>query len=880
MSLAITIKGSRASSSSLPPSGNTAGDAYLITLTKEVWVWDTGSWVNMGPFVGPQGLQGTTGAAVNIKGTKASPGLLPLTGNLPGDGWIIDFNIWVWNGTVWNDVGPIRGPEGPDGGQGPVGDTGPPGPATPGPQGNPGLSVLSGARDPATPDGVNGEFWVNTVTKFIWGPKATGVWPGAGVSLVGPAGGQGIKGDAGVAGPAGADGGYNDNIGINTGFENVDGSANPTGWETFFQGGTTTTTSETNATYVKDGLRSAKTILGTTTSYQRWQTPTLAIVGGAFYYFSVWARTNTAGANKTQVELNVLWNNASGDAQYFETGVVNSTVLTASNTIDGWTKYEATVAAPATMTKGRFEINVKAVATTPVNTPVYIDSVVVKRVDLYSKTFDGDGVATTVAHSDHKHQADEEKFHITANTGASDAGKWYKMLSVRLTATGQDYSGMLQYLGYQDNSATGYRGRVYFRVQQNGAMATTDINGIAIVMPESEPQSASNFKWLVATNSGTETIAELWFQSTSANIRTSFKFWGSGAGVVTAYDSGSLLSSATTAIVNFTVEDAGTEMKSAKVGKLVLGTNKKLYFNETPDFDLIRFNETDNDYHFVSDTADEELVGNAGIAAGRIYLPGSAGSKTELQNGWLANTLLMGGSLLKATSTGVSWTGVFTLAGNAKGSVYGTSGYFEISMPANGTVITNASDATTATVASGEIPLIADQTLWYIPPINAAFGSVTANFRITDRDGTAWQVPAHWIMVVTKIATSIAAPNTRWGNGSIVDISRLLTMAASWVSFGSPYPDASYSIGDDRVVEVRGLVKSGTTTGGTTLTTFPAGFKPENQEMFLCEMGNTAICRVEVYQDGTMKLASTPMVVGTATSTFLSFSGIKFRVAS
>jgi len=60
-------------------------------------------------------------------------------------------------------------------------------------------TVLNGTIDPTSADGSDGDFYINTATWQIFGPKAAGAWP-AGVSLVGPAG------QAGPAGPAGADG--------------------------------------------------------------------------------------------------------------------------------------------------------------------------------------------------------------------------------------------------------------------------------------------------------------------------------------------------------------------------------------------------------------------------------------------------------------------------------------------------------------------------------------------------------------------------------------------------------------------------------------------------------------------------------------------------
>ena len=62
--------------------------------------------------------------------------------------------------------------------------------------------MLNGATAPNNNQGVNGDFFINTATNTIYGPKANGAWP-AGVSLVGP---QGPTGAAGATGPQGVAG--------------------------------------------------------------------------------------------------------------------------------------------------------------------------------------------------------------------------------------------------------------------------------------------------------------------------------------------------------------------------------------------------------------------------------------------------------------------------------------------------------------------------------------------------------------------------------------------------------------------------------------------------------------------------------------------------
>ena len=53
---------------------------------------------------GPQGPKGEDGKSVNIKGSYETTGELPEDAE-PGDGYIIDGNLYVWDGSTWNNVG-------------------------------------------------------------------------------------------------------------------------------------------------------------------------------------------------------------------------------------------------------------------------------------------------------------------------------------------------------------------------------------------------------------------------------------------------------------------------------------------------------------------------------------------------------------------------------------------------------------------------------------------------------------------------------------------------------------------------------------------------------------------------------------------------------
>ncbi|WP_020534596.1 tail fiber domain-containing protein [Lewinella cohaerens] len=135
----------------------------------------------VGP-IGPQGPAGQDGTGVQIIGTVATVADLPAT-SMQGDLYIVqtDGDGYVWDGSMWVNVGQIQGPQGPQGAMGATGPQGIQGPQ--GLQGEPGPAGATGAMGPAGAIGATG-------------PEGP----------VGPAGAQGPQGEPGPAGPQGATG--------------------------------------------------------------------------------------------------------------------------------------------------------------------------------------------------------------------------------------------------------------------------------------------------------------------------------------------------------------------------------------------------------------------------------------------------------------------------------------------------------------------------------------------------------------------------------------------------------------------------------------------------------------------------------------------------
>lgn len=77
---------------------------------------------------------------------------------------------------------------------------------TDGTNGVDGFSLRSGSGAPSNGLGNNGDLYLDTAASCLYGPKASGAWPGSCTSLVGPPGVAGAEGQQGIQGPPGSDG--------------------------------------------------------------------------------------------------------------------------------------------------------------------------------------------------------------------------------------------------------------------------------------------------------------------------------------------------------------------------------------------------------------------------------------------------------------------------------------------------------------------------------------------------------------------------------------------------------------------------------------------------------------------------------------------------
>ncbi|MCD6502447.1 hypothetical protein J7L01_07570, partial [bacterium] len=163
-----------------------AGDLWFNTeagteAEGEYWTYDGTSWsaTAVGDLTGPRGSRGEAGASI-LTGLGAPDWDLGLEGDYYIDTTSspTEHHRYLWgpkpSDTNWPTSYSVDlvGPAG-------------------------GRTIHNGTVDPTSGDGIDGDFWINTTTNYIWGPKASGAWPSSGVSLVGPIGPEGPTGPRG-----------------------------------------------------------------------------------------------------------------------------------------------------------------------------------------------------------------------------------------------------------------------------------------------------------------------------------------------------------------------------------------------------------------------------------------------------------------------------------------------------------------------------------------------------------------------------------------------------------------------------------------------------------------------------------------------------------
>ena len=120
----VTMEGQVATTSNLPSSGNTKGDAYIVQADDSLHIWDGSAWVSGGSIQGPQGSKGQKGE-VGAKGEVGQKGATGQKGEVGQKGDTGQKGQGGTNGTNGNDGAKgATGAKGAPGAQGQKGEVG------------------------------------------------------------------------------------------------------------------------------------------------------------------------------------------------------------------------------------------------------------------------------------------------------------------------------------------------------------------------------------------------------------------------------------------------------------------------------------------------------------------------------------------------------------------------------------------------------------------------------------------------------------------------------------------------------------------------------------------------------------------------------------
>lgn len=212
---------------------------------------------------------------------------------------------------------------------------------------------------------------------------------------------------------------------------------------------------------------------------------------------------------------------------------------------------------------------------------------------------------------------------------------------------------------------------------------------------------------------------------------------------------------------------------------------------------------------------------------------------------------LRGGGVRKVNTTSIGWNYRFIVIGVGHGTALCPDGYFDISMPANGTVIEGSGGASDVSVSSGMIQLPAWGALWYELPLGSVNTMQPSNFKVTGYT-TDFSVPDHWVMICANNQDGVSTGNFwMWGDGQQSDYWRAPTLQNSWVPYNTEnvaWNQPGYKREGNRV-QLRGLIKAGSTTTDTLLFNLPQYFRPSHQ-YHLATVANNAFGALGVGANG------------------------------
>lgn len=245
----------------------------------------------------------------------------------------------------------------------------------------------------------------------------------------------------------------------------------------------------------------------------------------------------------------------------------------------------------------------------------------------------------------------------------------------------------------------------------------------------------------------------------------------------------------------------------------------------------------------------------------------------------LMQHLMTGGGTRKCNSAAsVSWSQPFRTMGAGRDDLV-PSGYFNIDMPPNGTVIPviGHPTVTSVTVAGGMInfsTLSGYGALYYDLPYGSVATGQPGRFKLVDYSFAPVVIPPSWLLICQH-NIDVGSADYRWGDGRNQDRWRPLTLQNTWVNYnaaGGTFSNAGWRYQDDGKILLRGLVAGGT----AIISNIGAGLGPDQVEIFYGH-ANLGGVRVDASPNGDIGMSG---YTGGANNAFVSLENISWYPSS
>jgi hypothetical protein len=126
---------------------------------------------------------------------------------------------------------------------------------------------------------------------------------------------------------------------------------------------------------------------------------------------------------------------------------------------------------------------------------------------------------------------------------------------------------------------------------------------------------------------------------------------------------------------------------------------------------------------------------------------------------------ILGGGVVEWTGGGISWSSRFLIGiSEGSGPHWADSGFFQLNMPANGSVIPGVGGHPGATVTGGYIPFAGWDVLYAICDVGASATISAKNLRLASYT-SRMLVPSNWVVIAQNDGD---ANSVKWANGTLM----------------------------------------------------------------------------------------------------------------